>query len=401
MDRSKQMKATDKEGSFLQKLRMFDIYTKLDEDFRVQTVGGGYLSLLGWFFISILVVFELRAFMQIEYKEHMVVDTTLQQKLKINVHMTFHALTCADVHLDAMDVAGDNQLSMEQDMYKQRISEEGEPIGDMALELIGHVGDPNEFIPPLAPDACESCFGAESDKFICCNTCNDLREAYKYKGWNDHFIVRNSTQCMRDSTNPFSHVGLNEGCRVRGSLLVNKVAGNVHMALGTSVVRDGAHIHQFLPAEAPGFNVSHTIHSITFGEIYHGMPLNPLDNIHRHVDEDIGTGLYQYFIKVIPTIYIGLDSRKIFTNQFTYTEKFRPIGPPKSVDPSPVDKPAVIPGIFFIYEISPFLIEIKRIRMPFLHLLTRLCAIVGGVFSIFGVIDATVFRIQNLISRKK
>ena len=39
-------------------------------------------------------------------KEHMTVDTTLGQRLRVNVNMTFHALTCADVHLDAMDVAG-------------------------------------------------------------------------------------------------------------------------------------------------------------------------------------------------------------------------------------------------------------------------------------------------------
>ena len=36
----------------------------------------------------------------------MTVDTTLGQRLRVNVNMTFHALTCADVHLDAMDVAG-------------------------------------------------------------------------------------------------------------------------------------------------------------------------------------------------------------------------------------------------------------------------------------------------------
>lgn len=59
---------------------------------------------------------------------------------------------------------------------------------------------------------------------------------------------------------------------------VNKVAGNFHMTLGESIVRDGAHIHQFVPSEAKDFNVSHTIHSLSFGERYDSMAPNPLDS---------------------------------------------------------------------------------------------------------------------------
>jgi hypothetical protein len=65
---------------------------------------------------------------------------------------------------------------------------------------------------------------------------------------------------------------------VTGHMLVNKVAGNFHIAQGESIVRDGRHIHQFNPALAPKFNVSHTIHSLSFGEPYPSMPANPLDS---------------------------------------------------------------------------------------------------------------------------
>jgi hypothetical protein len=43
-------------------------------------------------------------------------------------------------------------------------------------------------------------------------------------------------------------------------------------------VRDGRHIHQFNPAQAAKFNISHTIHSLSFGTRYDYMPANPLDN---------------------------------------------------------------------------------------------------------------------------
>ena len=58
---------------------------------------------------------------------------------------------------------------------------------------------------------------------------------------------------------------------------VNKVAGNFHVAHGDSIVRDGRHIHMFNPADAPSYNISHTIHKVSFGSPYPFMPRDPLD----------------------------------------------------------------------------------------------------------------------------
>lgn len=38
------------------------------------------------------------------------------------MNITFHSLTCSEVHVDAMDVAGDNQMRMEHSMLKQRLT---------------------------------------------------------------------------------------------------------------------------------------------------------------------------------------------------------------------------------------------------------------------------------------
>lgn len=111
----------------------------------------------------------------------------------------------------------------------------------------------------------------------CCNTCNDLLKAYQLKQWSVGDILRNSTQCLHDRATHFASVGADEGCMVSGHMRVNKVAGNFHIAHGESIVRDGRHIHQFNPALAPKYNISHTIHSISFGDPYPSMPSNPLD----------------------------------------------------------------------------------------------------------------------------
>ena len=93
-------------------LKNFDIYTKVDENYRVQTSWGAIrmrmiifysfftnivVSIAGWVVIAILVMSELGRYATVQEKEHMIVDTTLGQPLVININVTFHALTCADV----------------------------------------------------------------------------------------------------------------------------------------------------------------------------------------------------------------------------------------------------------------------------------------------------------------
>ena len=55
------------------------------------------VSIVGWVLIGILVLAEVRNYMTPKFKEHMIVDTSLGQQLRINVNVTFHALTCNEV----------------------------------------------------------------------------------------------------------------------------------------------------------------------------------------------------------------------------------------------------------------------------------------------------------------
>eukprot|EP00607_Mallomonas_marina_P009414 CAMPEP_0182420526 /NCGR_PEP_ID=MMETSP1167-20130531/5383_1 /TAXON_ID=2988 /ORGANISM="Mallomonas Sp, Strain CCMP3275" /LENGTH=387 /DNA_ID=CAMNT_0024596577 /DNA_START=73 /DNA_END=1236 /DNA_ORIENTATION=- len=383
-------------GSVWQSLKHFDIYTKVEEDYRVRTAWGATLSIAGWVIIGMLIMGEFSTFLSCSTKEHMSVDTTLGQQLQINVNITFHALTCAEVHMDAMDVAGDNQINIEHDMLKQRLSSDGLPVGEPSIEIIGEV----ENNVSLPEGYCGSCYGAETADTKCCNTCSELKHAYDIKGWNVNEILKTAEQCLRDKSNPFAAVKKGEGCRLTGVMKVNKVSGNFHMALGDSIVRDGHHIHQFVPAEAPGFNVSHSIHSVSFGRPFPSMPMNPLDSVERIVDPNIGTGLFQYFIRIIPTVYMEEGGARIETNQYTFTERFRPVMLP-SVNGAPATQnAAVLPGVFFVYEISPFVVEVKRTCIPLLHFITRLMAIVGGIFSILGVLDGFLYRLQKLTAKK-
>eukprot|EP00605_Chrysophyceae_sp_TOSAG23-4_P000903 GSChrysophyteH1.ASY1.ANO1.994.1 assembled CDS len=372
--------------SFIDKvnLKSFDFYTKVDENYRVQTAGGGYLSIIGWILISIMLVGQTYTWLTPRFHEHMIVNTSLGEKLTINLDISFHALTCAEAHLDAMDVAGDNQLNMEDSMFKQRLTSTGDTIVDKTAQRASDLRDPNECLP---------CYGAESGAIKCCNTCQELKDAYAALGWSTAEVVKSAKQCVGEvKVNPYVGIEKGEGCRIYGQMTVNRVAGNIHIAHGESIVRDGRHIHQFNAAEAPSFNTSHTINSLSFGKKYPGMPPGPLNGNVRIVDAKVGTGLFQYFIKVIPTTY---------TNQYTMTERFRPLVLPtfpRLPDGTPDFRKAqqsVLPGIFFVYDVSPFLVEVVRSRVPLLHYLTRVCSTIGGVIAVMGVIDRAWYSFQK------
>ncbi len=83
------------------------------------------------------------------------------------------------------------------------------------------------------------------------------------------------------------------------------------------------------------------------------------------------------------------------TNQYSVTEQEQDLNPK-----SPGALPTKMPGIFFRYEISPMLAVYKEYRKPFATFLTDLCAIVGGVFTVAGMVDGAIWTAQKNMKQK-
>lgn len=52
-------------------------------------------------------------------------------------------------------------------------------------------------------------------------------------------------------------------------------------------------------------------------------------------------------------------------------------------------------GIFFSFDLSPMLISISKEEKSILHLLTRLCAVIGGTWVVFGLMFAATRRLRK------
>jgi len=196
--------------------------------------------------------------------------------------------------------------------------------------------------------------------------------------------------------------GLRPGCRVRGKIVINKVASNVHFALGRGMPgtshdlnmeenlfqysKLGAlHDHQFNYVDLQRFNASHIIHYLSFGPRYPSYPRQPLDGVTKIAAT--GIAQYNYFISVVPTRYQHLDGGVLFTNQYSYTEKIIELVIPKGTFPHP--------GIFFHLSISPLLVKITEKKSTFFSFFTQLCGIVGSIW----VVSSFIASILNQISQ--
>lgn len=232
--------------------------------------------------MAVLFLSELHAFLSVNTHEHMVVDASLSEKLQINVDVSFLDINCRDAHINAMDVAGELQVNMHQTIVKTRLGADGQPIGRPITMVTG--ADEEEEVKTDVPEGyCGSCYEAtHPGGKKCCNSCEELKEAFIASDLSLEDADQKE-QCIRESLMEEKLAQEGEGCRFTGKMMVNRVAGNFHVALGRTFHRQGRLVHQFRPGQELTFNASHIIHSLSFGPPYPGA-VGPLDGASEIAD---------------------------------------------------------------------------------------------------------------------
>ncbi|VDM10326.1 unnamed protein product [Wuchereria bancrofti] len=385
--------------SLLERLKDFDAYTKPLDDFRVRTFAGGAVTLVSSAVIIFMFVSETLSFLSVDIVEQLYVDSTpAEQRVDVNFDITFPRLPCSVITIDVMDLSGDNQDDIKDDVYKISLLNGKEGNG---IRQGVNINTTTVSSAPASQILCGSCYGAKDG---CCNTCEEVKEAYIKKGW-ELVNIETVEQCKSDLWVKKMNEHKNEGCRVYGKVQVAKVAGNFHIAPGDPLKAHRSHckiikiltyflhlffsVHDLHSLSPSKFDTSHTVNHLSFGNSFPGK-VYPLDGKFFGSAKDSGI-MYQYHLKLVPTSYVFLDStRNIFSHLFSVTTYQKDISQGASG----------LPGFFIQYEFSPLMVKYEERRQSLSTFLVSICAIIGGIFTVASLIDAFIYRSGRIISQK-
>ena len=112
------------------------------------------------------------------------------------------------------------------------------------------------------------------------------------------------------------------------------------------------------------------------------------------------TAMYQYFVNAIPTTYTDRRGRTTATYQSVWTARvMRRVTETHHIRPLQ-ESSTLLPGVYFVYEFSPLRSVVQETHLMLFELCTSLCAILGGVFTVMGMLDGFVYSLLKQAKRR-
>lgn len=334
-------------------IKGFDLYRKVPRDLTEPTISGAAVSCFTVAIAVYLFVSEFFVFTQRKWDSEMSIEKSkTEEKLQINLDITLPSLPCELLSFDAQDVMGSHEVDAHGNLYKERLTSKGDFIAKEEMKT--------------------SHYGASS-------------------GLTRHFSFNYDNQDV-DRIRKMVHSG--EGCRVVGHVNVNKVPGNVHLSTYSH-----AYLFGSLYQESKYINISHRINHISFGvdtdigyvkKHFDGIgSVASLDGAVRSVGERKMTGLgsssgavdsaiFEYYAKVVSTTYVPLDRDPLHVYQFTAN--------------SNKIQNQQMPSLYLRYDFAPVMVQYTETRESFSHFLVQICAVIGGIFTVAGMLDSVVHK---------
>jgi endoplasmic reticulum-Golgi intermediate compartment protein 3 len=317
----------------LRSIRRFDAYASVAPHLTTKTRTGAYISLIGIACVACMALFECVDFLTPTMTKTMSVDTVpWSELLSIEIDVTFPEVPCQILYVDMYDASGKHEVDVRGRLVKTRLNHNGKMIDD--YESAGGVDLGGVVLFQRRPE-----HGSE------------VRRAKMAK----------------------------EGCRIHGEVLAQRVAGSIRISTGA----EGFGFMQELFGNAWEVNMGHEIKRLAFGKGFPGA-VNPLDGVKR---SQTPSGIFKYFMKVVPTTYT--DLRALFgfipwktvlkTNQYSVTEHF-----------TPSKDWLHVPEVFFTFDLSAITVNIAVEAKSLVYFLTKTISTLGGVFAMTRMVDRYV-----------
>ncbi|EAY07130.1 hypothetical protein TVAG_342940 [Trichomonas vaginalis G3] len=341
-------------------LKDFDFFPKVFEDHSRKTDFSGTVTVVCLAIMSYLLVFQTLGFIASPPKQKLVVDQAklpvnednvldwpFVPKLQIYIDIEFPSLPCPVIDFQVLDRFEEIQSDSFSKVKLKRIGPDGKIIKNKKTEK---------------PEVCGSCYGAASG---CCNTCKDVKNAFKKKGRVPPSLST-IRQC-RDAVIDYNHIR-NESCHVYGTVIVPPTHGTIVMNSGDSYGAQMNTTTSSLGISIDDFNFTHKINDIYIGE--NDLGDHPLKGI-KKVQKEVGRYKGLYFIR---TLREQKGSLQVYRATSSHYDRYREGTTGK------------FPGLYFNYDVSPIIVMYKR-DTTVLNFVIELMAILGGIYSLGSLLD--------------
>lgn len=180
------------------------------------------------------------------------------------------------------------------------------------------------------------------------------------------------------------------GCRIEGFVRVKKVPGNLVIS-----ARSGSHSF-----DASLMNMSHVISAFSFGKKINPRVMSDIKRILPYIGvshdklngqayltdpEDRANVTVEHYLQVVKTEVMRSSHQLI--EDYEYTAH------------SSLMHALSIPVVKFHFELSPMQVLITENSKSFSHFITNVCAIIGGVFTVAGILDSILHNTLRLVKK--
>ena len=358
-------------------IKNLDFYPKFTDDFSKKTKTGGILAILSFILMTILFYFRFISWLNPPIETHFfvpktklpfrygrVIDPDRLPKMDINFDIFLYHLPCSYIHVDVFDTIQESDESTEGKIKMERYDQNQNRIHQK------HFPKDQESFPE---EYCGSCYGMKEG---CCNTCKDVRKAFKAKK-KPLPPIATIEQCAREDYVEQLKNMANESCRVYGKVSVHEHPGTLHIAPGDSLEETNDDVYEKLGVNISMLNISHKVIHFSVGNTSSSYVHYPLDEVVQ-IQNQVGREKFYYFIRIVP---VGLEHDQYSISASRYQNYRKPSS-------------KKYPGIFFHYSISPISVY-KTSERSIIEFLVEMSAIIGGTFALFSFIDAILFKISD------
>ncbi|RWS20819.1 COPII vesicle protein-like protein, partial [Leptotrombidium deliense] len=170
------------------------------------------------------------------------------------------------------------------------------------------------------------------------------------------------------------------GCLFEAKFYINKVPGNFHVSTHSAEKQPDV------------IDMAHVIHKLTFGVDMTRSGIEGGFNSLQNKDKSEANAheSHEYHLKVVPTIYERSNGLRSYS--FQYTSAYRSM-----VAFSHSGR--IIPAIWFRYDLTPITVKYHHRRKPFYSFITMILAIIGGTFTVAGIVDSMVFTASSIFKK--